>query len=130
MGPSLTASAGNDHRRQRRAITPSFAVPQLRIMTPILLDKANQLVDKVLENNTEQGKDKKSEVDMVKYIHQLTVDVIGLVGFDMDFDTLGKGGSELLDSWRKLGNHTPDSKVVQVLMDWGIPVPLFLVSLG
>jgi cytochrome P450 len=126
MGPSLTASANADHRRQRRAIAPSFATPQLNVMTPLLLTKAFQLVEKIIEEVKERGEGR--EVEWVMFIQRLTVDVIGLAGFDLDFDTLGKGGSELLDAWRRQLGGGGDGRFVMLLQSWGVRVPMFLVG--
>ncbi|KAK8870122.1 hypothetical protein IAR55_000692 [Kwoniella newhampshirensis] len=125
MGPSLTAALGPDHRRQRRAIAPSFNTPQLRIMAPVFIDKANQLVERILDDQKAQGGD---HVDLQKYIGQLTVDVIGLAGFDLDFDTLGKGGHELLAAWKRQMEGSFDSTFSVLLQNLGFPVPMFLRS--
>lgn len=94
MGPSLTAAEGPDHKRQRKAIAPSFSAAQIKIMTPTLFEKAYEMID-TLPKGAE-------EVDLSAYIHRLTVDVIGATAFDTEIGALRGEASELITAWRSM----------------------------
>lgn len=94
MGPSLTAAEGADHRRQRKAIAPSFSAAQIKVMTPTLFEKAYEMIDILPKDE--------GEVDLSAYIHRLTVDVIGATAFDTDIGALRGEASELMTAWKSM----------------------------
>jgi hypothetical protein len=84
-------------------------------MIPIFYDKAYELKDKIItliEDPTVQcaptptragdevngGK----QMDVMKYLGQATLDVIGLAGFDYDFKALSEPRNELAEAYRDM----------------------------
>ncbi len=114
MGRSLTAVEGQNHQRQRRAIAPSFGPTQIPIMTPTMLDKANRFVD-VLEKRL-------GMLDIVPFIQQLAVDVIGSTAFGYDIDSLTTEGNELLVAWRRMMTANMGSGILTMIQRAGIPL--------
>lgn len=96
------------------------SAPQIRLMTPTLFRKAYELVD-VLRRQ-------EGEVDMVKPLHQLTVDVIGAVAFDADIGALRGEASELLEAWRRMMSGNTASGFWTMLQRARVPFSRWFVS--
>ncbi|KAI0360871.1 cytochrome P450 [Trametes cingulata] len=84
LGKGLLFAQGDEHRQQRRIMNPAFGPAQIRDLTQIFVEKAIQLRDfwaQVVSNGPK-------EVDVIKDLNKLTLDVIGLAGFSYDFQSL------------------------------------------
>lgn len=106
LGRGLVTVSGDRHKAMRRVMAPAFGAPAIKSMHGIFMDKAWELQRK-LSGLVELGPDDASvetsptppvevdkvpgtrKVDVSKYVAQMTLDVIGLAGFDYEF----KGGS-------------------------------------
>ena len=110
LGNGLLVSEGHDHRRQRKILPAN-----IRGMIPIFYDKAYELKDKMvtlIEDPTAQcaptptkaGDEVKGgkQMDVMKYLGQATLDVIGLAGFDYDFKALSEPKNELAEAYRDM----------------------------
>ncbi|KAG8902491.1 hypothetical protein FRC00_005954 [Tulasnella sp. 408] len=70
---------GDAHKRQRKIMNPWFGPAQMKALQPIIYDKAFQL-----EDSSKEGK----EVDVLLWLTRATLDMISLVGFDYEFNSL------------------------------------------
>jgi len=81
---------GAQHRQQRHIMNPAFGPAQIREITDIFLEKAIRLRDVLL---SEIGKDLTGattgiRLDIMPWLSRMTLDVIGLAGFNYNFDAL------------------------------------------
>ncbi|KLT39531.1 cytochrome P450 [Cutaneotrichosporon oleaginosum] len=115
LGRGLLTVEGDDHRRQRKIMSPAFGLPAIKSMHPIFMEKAWELQRKLsaildTEEETYCSTPVKPEdrvlgtkkVDMIPYWGQMTLDIIGLAGFDYDFGALAGRSTDLADSFRDL----------------------------
>jgi cytochrome P450 len=115
LGNGLLVSEGHDHRRQRKILQSAFNPANIRGMIPIFYDKAYELKDKMvtlIEDPTAQcaptptkaGDKVKGgkQMDVMMYLGQATLDVIGLAGFDYDFKALSEPKNELAEAYRDM----------------------------
>lgn len=109
-GKSLLWSMGDDHKRMRKAILPSFGPAHLRELVSVFRAKATEARDRM-----EQG-----ETDMAKLVNQITTGVIGMAGFNHEFGSLSEEKSELLDSWRAMLMGFRDRSFLAVLQYTGV----------
>lgn len=97
IGRGLVNSEGADHRRQRKVINPAFSPAAIRDMVPMFYQKGYQLLERLSshislvdsESDVKGGGEKRPgarAVDMTLFLNQVTFDVIGLAGFDVDFE--------------------------------------------
>ncbi|KAJ3480363.1 hypothetical protein NLJ89_g12284 [Agrocybe chaxingu] len=103
---------GDDHKRQRKILTPAFSASHIKSLTPIFWDKATQLRDILLSqadahpngadatasptpnnSNTRQGNPPR--IDVLPWLARATLDVIGLAGFGYTFNALTDDTDEL-----------------------------------
>lgn len=97
LGQGVLSAEGATHRRQRRILNPAFGPPAVKAMQDIFLDMAYELERKMeaLLDGDEQTSPTPPrpedivpgtrKVDVLKYLGQMTLDVIGMAGFDYDF---------------------------------------------
>ncbi|KAI0643925.1 cytochrome P450 [Trametes meyenii] len=83
-------SEGEQHRQQRRIMNPAFGPSQIRELTEIFVEKSNELRD--LWASELSVRDEPSRIDVIKGLSKMTLDVIGLAGFNYDFDSLNPNG--------------------------------------
>lgn len=117
LGNGLLTAEGADHKRQRKLLNSSFSPSAVRDMVPIFYDKAYELRDKILglvENEQEGEVVSPTEavemdqvvgakkIDVMKYLAQATLDVIGVAGFDYDFKALSEKDNVLAGAYRDM----------------------------
>ena len=128
MGEGLIIAEGHDHARQRRILTSAFSNASVRDMLPIFFDKAYELRDKLSgmiedENICASSTPPKEvnivaggrKIDMLKYLGQTTLDIIGLAGFDYDFHSLSQAKNELAEAYSAMFNVGQSVDIVTIL---------------
>ena len=130
LGDGVLAAEGADHKRQRRVLNPSFSGPAVRNMIPIFYDKAYDLKDMFLnmidsEDETSptpcRPEDKVTgakKIDVLRYLGQCTLDVIGVAGFDYDFAAMKEPDNELAEAYRQMMMAGQTISVLAVLQSF------------
>ncbi|EPT01414.1 hypothetical protein FOMPIDRAFT_1048852 [Fomitopsis schrenkii] len=86
VGNGLPVTEGEQHRRQRRVMNPAFGPAQIRDLTGIFLQKSTELCQFWGAQFTDPGES--ARIDLLDGLSKMTLDVIGLAGFDYDFGCL------------------------------------------
>ncbi|KAF8125506.1 cytochrome P450 [Boletus edulis] len=100
-GKGLLWAHGEDHRRQRKSLTPAFSVAAIRQLTTIFYDsayKAKDAWDVLIESS---GGDS-ALIEVQSWMNHISLDTIGLAGFSHNFGALeGKHASvtEVFDTF-------------------------------
>lgn len=141
LGNELLTAEGHTHKKQRKALNPSFSPAAVRGMIPVFYDKAYELKAKLLgiiegdeteqasptpckeEDEVEGGK----KIDVMKYLGKTTLDVIGIVGFSYDFKALSEPRNELSEAYSKMFQAGMDANFWDFLRG-AIPLVNKLVS--
>lgn len=117
LGNGLLVAEGNDHRRQRKVIQPSFNVSAIRDLTPVFFKHANAFAEKLVEL-VEQTKGpsatpfiegqtpvmagiseaKKPVIDVSSWLGRVTLDIIGDAGFDHKFEAVTRREEDMDDA--------------------------------
>ncbi|KAI0823858.1 cytochrome P450 [Trametes gibbosa] len=90
LGPGLPATIGDQHRRQRKMLTPLFSSKHMREMTPIFTNIIHKLEDAI----SAQVKDRPKEVDMLNWMGRAALELIGQGGLGHSFDPLTEDVSD------------------------------------
>ncbi|CAH1763143.1 4023_t:CDS:2 [Entrophospora sp. SA101] len=85
-GEGILFAEGDQHKRQRKMMNPAFSVTNLKKMVPSIINVANKL-NNVL-NDLIGDQDEKQITNINSYTSKVTLDVIGLVGFQYEFNSL------------------------------------------
>ncbi|KAI8969893.1 cytochrome P450 [Trametes punicea] len=100
LGNGTILSEGEQHRRQKRVVTPAFGSLQIRAFTDLFLSKASQLRDILsVEVTRNRGV---AMVDIHDWVHRMTLDVIGEAAFSYDIRALSTDPkpNEVRDAFR------------------------------
>ncbi|CAH7689761.1 cytochrome P450 monooxygenase, partial [Phakopsora pachyrhizi] len=105
VGLGLLLSEGDDHKRQRKLLNPTFSPGQLRDLTPVVFKIAHKLSSKWSELLSKNGEKSKGYVliDTLPWMNRVALDIIGLAGFGHNFESLEHfGKSELANAFHAI----------------------------
>ncbi|KAI0032675.1 cytochrome P450 [Vararia minispora EC-137] len=131
LGKGLLFAEGEQHRRQRKVISPAFAPVQVRAFTEVFVRKSNELRDIWLDLASKTTrKDGRVKVDGFAWLNKATLDIIGLTGFDHDFDALHSRSKETDKLYKAFRTVTTQPRSPLTFLLAQIPGPSFLMRLG
>ncbi|KAM6502337.1 Cytochrome P450 [Amanita muscaria] len=102
IGCGLLAAEGETHRRQRRVASPAFSAHNLHALVPLVFRKAIELKDKWVDLVHMQSEQVDARVDVCHWISRATFDVIGLAGFEYDFNAIHDETNELFSAYKEM----------------------------
>ncbi|KAI0767221.1 cytochrome P450 [Fomes fomentarius] len=115
LGKGVLFVEDEQHRQQRRVMNPAFGPSQIRELTGIFVDKAIELRD-VWNAEIAKGGEP-ARIDVMKWLSKMTLDVIGLAGFNYRFDSLSGKPNELVDAFTQIFNPTMRITAMMILKD-------------
>lgn len=143
LGRGVLVAEGEQHLKQRRALNPAFGPSQLRNLTGVFLDKANEVsvpvpsplrVLSVLPQlrdvlDARIGLTNALDADIVGPLSACALDIIGLCGFGCAFNALSTDSSapsELVNAFRAALATSDD--FIYLMLEWLLPPLRWLVS--
>ncbi|KAK7051784.1 cytochrome P450 [Favolaschia claudopus] len=113
VGPGLLVVEADVHKQQRRVMNPAFGYPQVRELTPIFTQKGNELRN-IWAAQT--GASKTVRVDILAWLNKATLDIIGLAGFNYDFNSLAsENQSELAEAFNMIFKSGVQGSPIRIL---------------
>ncbi|EJC98496.1 cytochrome P450 [Fomitiporia mediterranea MF3/22] len=86
MGPSLLATQGEVHKKQRKMLNPVFSLKHMRDILPMFYPITYKLCD-ILETEVAKGE---KYVDVMKWISRSALEFVGQGGFGYTFDAFNE----------------------------------------
>ncbi|PRP88347.1 hypothetical protein PROFUN_03261 [Planoprotostelium fungivorum] len=102
LGKGVLVAEGLEHKKQRRALDSAFSLPRIKEITNIFWGPGRNLV-KIWEDMA-PSTDEAVRIDVMPWLSRTTLDIIGLAGFDHDFDSLHKPEDKLAKAYNSLFN--------------------------
>ncbi|GBB94344.1 hypothetical protein RclHR1_02340001 [Rhizophagus clarus] len=84
IGRGLVYAEGGDHKRQRKMANPAFTHNNVKEMVPSIVRVASTLKGSI-EDEINSGE---TNINFTPYISKAALDIIGLVGFNYEFNSL------------------------------------------
>ncbi|KAG1818536.1 cytochrome P450 [Suillus subaureus] len=115
VGRGLLWSQGEDHRRQRKALTPAFSNAAIRKLTSVFYDsayKAKGAWDTAIESSKDGG----AVIEVQNWMNYISLDTIGIAGFSHDFGSLDGKRASVTEVFDTFGNNQKASAGNQVLL--------------
>ncbi|EJD05260.1 cytochrome P450, partial [Fomitiporia mediterranea MF3/22] len=88
FGPGIVAVVGEQHRKQRKLMSPVFNVHNLRGLTPIFHRVSHELVD-VLKSRFDYHGPSTLEIEMFYWLKRTALEIVGQAGLGYSFGPLG-----------------------------------------
>ncbi|EIW74082.1 cytochrome P450 [Coniophora puteana RWD-64-598 SS2] len=103
-GDSVILAIGDDHKRQRKAMTPAFSNASIRNVTSTFYDSAYKVVEawsSILESSND------NIIEVQGWMSRVSLDSIGVAGFSHDFGTLDGKYSKVADVFERFQSTKP-----------------------
>ncbi|GBC03524.1 hypothetical protein RclHR1_05180001 [Rhizophagus clarus] len=112
LGKGIGFSEGETHKRQRKMMTPAFTHSNIKEMVPTFIRVASTLTD-LIEDKVDRGE---SKIVISPYLSKATLDIIGIVGFNYEFNSL-TSQNELAEAYDVIWNFntTPLAITITIL---------------
>ncbi|THH29155.1 hypothetical protein EUX98_g5030 [Antrodiella citrinella] len=116
LGAGVLVTEGEQHRQQRRIMNPAFGPAQIRELTGVFLEKAMKLRDS-WQSASDRNGNVPLRADVFAGLGRMTLDVIGVAGFNYEFDALNETGkpSELSVAFETIFQGDTSFPVFQML---------------
>ncbi|THV08596.1 cytochrome-450 hydroxylase [Dendrothele bispora CBS 962.96] len=102
IGCGMLSAEGQMHKRQRRVATPAFSVQNLRALIPLVFQKGNELKDRWKDIIQKEENSGPHVLDICHWVSRATFDVIGLAGFDYNFNAIQDESNELFLAYKDM----------------------------
>ncbi|KAF5350051.1 hypothetical protein D9756_009191 [Leucocoprinus leucothites] len=114
---SVLVTEGSKHREQRKVMNPAFGASQIRELTEIFVEKALELRDVWAVNAKEQAQGEKTQarINVMTGLSKMTLDVIGLAGFNYKFNSLSGQKNELNEAFNTVFSAGPGTPILMIL---------------
>ncbi|KAJ7746491.1 cytochrome P450 [Mycena maculata] len=118
VGPGVLVVEEDVHKQQRKILNPAFGPQQIRALTGIFVDKSKQLRDIWASQAAVNGG--RARVEIIPWLTKATLDMIGLAGFNHNFNSLGNEGTrdELQEAFEALSaaGGTPGKQPIMAIL--------------
>ncbi|KAJ6584081.1 cytochrome P450 [Mycena vulgaris] len=94
-GHGILWAEGNEHKFQRKLVSPAFSISAVKKMAPNVIPCVERLISRLQHDCKAVG-----VFNMCDYLPGATLDIIGTVGFGYDFGPDSPEGKAILDAWR------------------------------
>ncbi|KAG0696191.1 cytochrome P450 [Suillus ampliporus] len=114
LGECVISVEGTQHRQQN----PAFGPAQIRALTDIFLSKSIKLRD--IWSTMTAASEHATRIDILSWLSKMTLDVIGLAGFNYDFDALNETEkpNELNQAFSVIVSASQLTSVLPMLEAW------------
>ncbi|KAF7291763.1 hypothetical protein HMN09_01235900 [Mycena chlorophos] len=123
FGHGLLWAEGDDHKRQRKALTPAFSNAAIRQLTQVFYNSAHKL-----EGHWDAKLEKSPEgvvLDVEAWMNRVALDSIGIAGFGHDFHSLDGEPSAVADAFDSMAINGGRANTLNFLVFMlGTQIPL------
>ena len=135
---ALPFAEGEEHKQQRKVLTPAFSYGQIKALVPTFWERSVQLRDKieqVIEATGKAGSGGEGVVEVAQWLSLVTLDIIGVAGFGYECNALAsapiaggkaESGSELAEAYDILFNQGGRAARIRGLLSAIFPLIAYL----
>ncbi|KIO07172.1 hypothetical protein M404DRAFT_998564 [Pisolithus tinctorius Marx 270] len=87
FGNAILCAQREDHKRQRKSLTPAFSHAAIRKLLPVFYNSAHK-VKAAWESSIDANDGHSAVIDAQSWMNHVSLDTIGLAGFSHDFGSL------------------------------------------
>ena len=121
IGKGLIVAEGNEHKLQRKSVTPAFSGKHVRDLVPVFWKKATELVDVLASAKSDDG-----VVELNNFASRATLDIICSATLGLDFDSLRNPTDELALQYKRVFGDNAGAQIWILFEFLGTPPPIWL----
>ncbi|KAK7064703.1 cytochrome P450 [Favolaschia claudopus] len=121
LGRGVFNMEGHEHRALRKLIGPAFTAQAVKGMSPIFLQKAEELRDRWDALVSTDGSSS-ATFDVAHWISRTTFDIFGLAGFDYHFNALHDESEQVYSAYRRMFSISDKASQLRVLKQLYLPI--------
>ncbi|KAL2127162.1 hypothetical protein VTI74DRAFT_11221 [Chaetomium olivicolor] len=116
LGPGIILVNGEEHKRQRKILSPCLSTKEIRLLQPLSWEKSVELLQKITElvANTASASGFSEPISVDHHAGHVTLDSISKAALGMDFEPLKKPDSELVHNYRGVFEPTTVFRLLAV----------------
>ncbi|KAF7536605.1 hypothetical protein G7Z17_g13020 [Cylindrodendrum hubeiense] len=122
LGVGVLLAEGEEHKVQRRSLTPAFAFRHVKNLYPVFWQKSREVTQAMTAEFGAQGE---TDAEVVSWASRATLDIIGVAGLGTDFGAIRDENSLLAKTYSKVFKPSKQAQILAVL---GFFVPTRLLS--
>ncbi|KAF8318460.1 cytochrome P450 [Clavulina sp. PMI_390] len=116
LGEGLVVVEGEDHRRQRRIMNPSFGLAQIKSLYPVFMEKSHRLREVIL-NSVRVSPGTPAPLDVYEISSRATLEVISSAGFGYETNAIESGNeNELVASFNALFSSVTEVQPLEIIV--------------
>jgi cytochrome P450 len=108
IGDGLLVTEGDEHKHQRKIITPAFHFRHIKELYPVFWSKSIEFCDAVKASLVEEPS---RVLEIGHYSTQVTLDIIGLAGLGREIGSLRNSDDELIKNYKEMLEPTKEKVV-------------------
>ncbi|KAG2096081.1 cytochrome P450 [Suillus discolor] len=110
VGKGLLWAQGENHRRQRKALTPAFSNAAIRKLTSVFYDSAYKArICGKWDTAIESSKDGDAVIEVQNWMNHISLDTVGIAGFSHDFGSLDGKRVSVAEAFNTFGSNQPSA---------------------
>ncbi|KAG8631122.1 hypothetical protein KVT40_000262 [Elsinoe batatas] len=105
LGVGILLAEGDEHKRQRKALSPAFAFRHVKDLYQTFWDKSNELVERISYDIAHRPADyghANNVVEVGDYTSRATLDIIGTAGLGQDFGSIADPNNTLSQHYKTI----------------------------
>lgn len=110
LGDGLVVVEGNQHKLQRKAVSPAFSGKHIKDLVPLMWTKSKEFVNVVAQKTQLPEHNGVTEISSIA--SHVTLDIIGVACLGRDFKTLYNDDDELARTYETILN--PENRQLQI----------------
>ncbi|PRP87152.1 cytochrome P450 [Planoprotostelium fungivorum] len=110
LGRGVLVAEGVEHKKQRRALDSAFSLQQIKDLSDMFWSPGRILSEKWKEAVPSQTES--TRLDICPLLSRCTLDIIGLAGFDYNFDSMNREDDPLAKAYNILFGHPENAPII------------------
>jgi cytochrome P450 len=112
LGAGLILTEGEEHKFQRKHITPAFSFRHIKELIPVFWSRSTAMRDGILAEMAENPEsDGRKVVEINDWATKVTLDIIGVAGLGRDFRSLTTTNDPLVENYEEILEPTTEKLV-------------------
>lgn len=130
LGIGVLFAEGDEHKKQRKALTPAFSFRHIKQLYPIFWNKSVEMTDGITSESLATEKpaadlSSAPAIEIGEWASRATLDIIGVAGLGQDFNSIADPNTELNRVYRSIFQPSRAGQILGLLQ---LFIPAFIVQ--